>query len=291
MTKQIGIIGVGLMGIGIASNIQRAGWKLHILDHPGNQPTERLVEGGAILYGNSADLARASETIILCVTGATQVKDIVAGPDGVLAGLQPGAAIVDCSTSLPETSLSIAKMVQDAGGVFLDAPMTRTPKEAAEGRLNLMVGGDQSDLSEQLPILESFAENIVHAGGIGAGHSMKLIHNFVSIGFSAVLAEATAISRLQGVESNVFRDILAAGGGAGVVLERMSAFILENDCGDFQFSISNSEKDIGYYRELAARAGGSHTLADSLGQMLSNLVRDGHGAKFVPEIISLLASE
>lgn len=291
MAQQIGIIGVGLMGLGIATNVQRSGWELHILDHPGNQPTDELTAAGAISHASAQALTQACDTIILCVTGAPQVEDVMRRDDGVLAGMSAGKMVIDCSTSLPNTTRDIAGEVVAVGGKYIDAPMTRTPKEAAEGRLNLIVGGTVQDLKTVMPLLDSFAENIAHAGDVGAGHAMKLLHNFVSLGFSAVLAEAASVARASGVEGEVFRDILAKGGGGGVVLDRLAPYILDDDCGAFRFSLSNSDKDLGYYREMAAQADGAHGVADAVGGLFGDMVAAGHGDKFLPELITLLAEK
>lgn len=291
MSQQIGIIGVGLMGLGIATNVQRAGWSLHFLDHPGNQPTTALAKAGATSHAAAKALTEACDTIIICVTGAPQVEDVMYREDGILAGMGPGKMVIDCSTSLPKTTVHIAQEVQAAGGKYIDAPMTRTPKEAAEGRLNLIIGGAEEDVNTARPLLESFAENIAYAGGVGAGHAMKLLHNFVSIGFSAVLSEAASVARKSGVEGAVFHDILAKGGGAGIILDRLTPYILDDECGSFQFSLSNSDKDIGYYREMAAQAGGAHGLADAVGGLFGDMVEAGHGEKFLPELITLLQQD
>src|SRR5690606_6480879 len=158
---------------------------------------------------SAAELASRVDILIVCVTGTPQVEQVLLGEDGALQGLRPDCTVIDCSTAIPSSTLKIANAVQAAGGRFLDAPMTRTPKEAAEGRLNLIVGGDREVYERCLPVLQSFAENIVHAGGIGAGHQMKLLHNYVSLGFAAVLAEAAACARQSGTDLHTFCDILA----------------------------------------------------------------------------------
>ena len=153
--KTIGVIGVGRMGHGIAANLLKASWPLVFLDHAGNQPTGDLEAAGARRVGQVADIAAQCDTIILVVTGAPQVEAVLAGPGGLLEALSPGTVIIDCSTSLPETTKDMAAKVVEAGGLFLDAPMTRTPKEAAEGRLNLIVGGDAAG-----PILFDVLESL-----------------------------------------------------------------------------------------------------------------------------------
>lgn len=286
--KVIGIVGVGLMGLGIATNIVKKGWTLGFLDHPGNQPTDDLVAAGAKSYATATALAAASDAIILCVTGTPQVEDVLTRADGILAGLKANSTVIDCSTAIPKSTIALAEKVIAAGGRFLDAPMTRTPKEAMEGKLNLIVGGDKPLFDEYLPLLESFAENIVHAGDIGAGHTLKLVHNFVSLGFATVLAEAAVVAEKSGVSPDVLLDVLGSGGGGGVVLERLRPFISTGDVSGFRFSISNAHKDIGYYVQMARDLDAVHVSADGIYECLDNQVEAGHAQLPIPELVRLL---
>ena len=169
--------------------------------------------------------------------------------------------------------------------------MTRTPKEAAEGRLNLLVGGEEALFAEIRPLLACFAENIVHAGPVGAGHRMKLLHNYVSLGFSAVLAEAAACAQRANVDPHVFMEVLAKGGGGGVVLERLRPYIESKEIAAFRFSISNALKDIGYYTTMAGEMGASMATAQGIRQTLEGAVAAGLGGAAVPELIDLLAGD
>ena len=286
--KTIGIIGVGLMGHGIALNIQKHGWPICILDHPGNQPTDDLLAKGATVYNTPAELATASDTIIICVTGSPQVESVLTDTDGLLDGITKGSVVIDCSTAIPASTIKLAALVEKAGSQFLDAPMTRTPKEAAEGRLNLIVGGNKSLYQEQLPLLQAYAENITYAGNVGAGHALKLIHNYVSLGFSTVLAEATATANKAGVEPTVLHEVLAKGGGAGVILDRMSPFLLEQEVGGFSFSLANSAKDLGYYTQMCSDLATHKKAAAAISEILITQVENGNGDAFVPQLIDLL---
>lgn len=138
----LGMIGIGLMGHGIATNLQKHGHALTLLEHPGNQPLEALIAGGAQTVATPMAVAQHSDIIILCVTGSPQVEAVLTGEAGVLNGLKPGSIVIDCSTAVPASTVQLAQQVSAAGGRFLDAAMTRTPKEAAAGKLNLLVGGD-----------------------------------------------------------------------------------------------------------------------------------------------------
>jgi len=288
MKPAIGIAGVGLMGLGIATNIVKAGYELAFLEHAGNQPTGNLIESGATSAATGRGLAAASDIIIVCVTGSPQVEDILTCEEGILAGLKPGAVVIDCSTAIPSSTARLAEKVLAAGGRFIDAPMTRTPKEAMEGRLNLIVGASESDFSEVLPLLECFAENITHVGGIGDGHTMKLLHNYVSLGFTAVLAEAAASAGRSGIDAEKFVSVLAKGGGGSVVLDRLAPFILENDSSGLMFSISNAHKDIGYYAQMAGELSAEKATADGVLTLLDRQVKAGEGDAMLPELINLL---
>ena len=143
MPSKIGVIGVGLMGHGIARNILKKGYGLTVMEHPGNQPLDELLAGGTATRKTAAEVARESAVVILCVTGSAEVEAVLSGPSGLLEGLRPGAIVVDCSTSVPESTKKMAALVETAGGRFIDAPMTRTAKHAHEGKLNLLVGGPE----------------------------------------------------------------------------------------------------------------------------------------------------
>lgn len=284
---KVGIIGVGLMGHGIALNVLKGGFHLIMMDHPGNQPVNDLLELGAESVDSPATVAAASDLVILCVTGSPQVEDILTGTDGVISAITPGTIVVDCSTALPESTLRMAALVTDAGGRFLDAPMTRLAKQAHEGTLNILVGGDAEVLAAARPVLDTFTENIDHVGGTGYGHRMKLLHNYVSIGHMSLLAEAAAQAAQAGVDAQVFIDVLAKGGGAGAALERLRKCILTGDAGDVPFAIGNAIKDINYYREMVGAESGSRAIADGVSNAIGAKVDAGHGDKYVPELTRL----
>ena len=285
---QVGIIGVGLMGHGIARNVLRkGGFALNFLDHPGNQPVEELTELGATPFSSAAELAAESDVIILCVTGSAQVEAIVTGENGVVEGLRSGGIVVDCSTALPASTVEMGAAVQAAGGAYLDAPMTRTAKHAHDGTLNLLVGGQADILEKVRPVLASFTNDVSHVGPLGHGHRLKLLHNYVSIGFMTLLAEAAAQAADAEVDPRVLVDVLANGGGASVALDRLAPYILSKDREGLPFFVGNAQKDIDYYRNMAKDAGARMAIADGVSLALEDVVDGGHGQAYVPELVDL----
>ena len=291
MKKKVGLIGVGLMGHGIASNLVRHGHELAVLEHPGNQPLDTLKAAGATSFQRAADLAARSEVVILVLTGSPQIEAVLTGPGGVLEGLRPGSVVIDCSTAIPSSTLRMAQAVQAAGSRFLDTPMTRTPKEAAEGRLNLLVGGDAALLDECRPLLQCFAENITHVGPVGAGHGMKLLHNYVSLGMVALISEAAACAGAQGVSPEVFVDVLAKGGGGGTALERVKPFLLAQDPSGLRFSIANACKDLGYYNTMAGDSGAAKDIAAAVLSTLEGALARSEPGAFVSQLSAVLARQ
>ena len=288
MTKS-GLIGVGMMGHGIASNILKHGHPLAVLEHPGNQPLDTLKAAGVTTCHTATELAASVDVLLLCVTGSPQVEAVLLGNDGVLQGLRPGLIVIDCSTAIPTSTERLAARVAEAGGRFMDAAMTRTPKEAAEGRLNLLVGADEALFSEVRPLLACFAENITHAGAVGAGHRMKLLHNYVSLGSVALIAEAAACAERAGVAPEVFVDVLSKGGGGGTALERLKPVLLAKDPNGLRFAMSNALKDLGYYTTMAADSGSARAIADGVRQTFERAVQEGEAQALVPELVALLA--
>lgn len=288
MSTRVGMVGVGLMGHGIAYNLITKGFGVSLLAHPGNRPLDELTAAGARVCSSLAEIAQQAEVIILCVTGAPEVEAVLAGDSGLARALRPGTRVIDCSTSLPETTLRMAQLVRDHGGEFLDAPMTRLAKEAREGRLNLLVGGESATLEAVRPVLAAFAENITWVGPTGSGHRMKLLHNYVSVGFMTLLAEAAAHAQASDVDMPTFVQVLEKGGGAGAALKRLAPPMLEGDTGSVPFFIGNALKDLRYYLEMAGEVRAEHEVAQAVAATLQAQADSGHGQDYMSQLIGLL---
>lgn len=187
MTQEtIGFIGVGFMGHGMAKNIVEKGYPLTVMGHRNRTPVEDLITRGAKEAKSVKDLAKASTIVFLCVTGSKEVEALLRGPDGLVANLPKGALIVDCSTSDPTSTMALFKECDAHGITLVDAPLGRTPKEAWEGTLDTMVGATDAVFERLKPVLATWSGRAVHIGGPGDGHKMKLVNNFLSLGYAAL---------------------------------------------------------------------------------------------------------
>lgn len=286
--QRVGLIGVGLMGHGIGKNILKNGYALTVLAHKNRAPVESLISLGATESSSAKEIAENSDVVILCVTGSPEVENTLYRDGGLLEGLHDGMVIADCSTAEPDSTVKVAADVEARGGRYVDIPMTRTPKEAETGNLALMTGGDESTLAEIRPIMDCFADTIIHAGGVGAAHKLKLLNNFLALGTAALVSEAIAAAAKGGVDLQALHDIVVSGGANSVMFERLMGVPLRDDDSALQFYIGNAQKDLRYYTTMTQNQSSTSFLAECVHQsyvLASNL---GYGDKFVPRMVDMM---
>ena len=286
--KRVGLIGVGLMGHGIGKNILAKGYPLTVMAHRNRGPVDDLIAKGAHERNNPLAVARESDLVLLCVTGSPQVEQLIYGEYGLLGAVRQGLIIADCSTAEPDSTVKIAADIEAKGGHFVDTPMTRTPREAEAGKLGLMTGGPEAVIAEIRPVLECFADTIVHAGAVGSAHQLKLINNFLSICHAAVAAEAITVAAKAGVDMKSLRDIVMAGGAASTMFGRLINVPLADDDSHAQFAIRNARKDLRYYTNMTERMPVTSFLAETAHQMTVMADNMGYGDRFLPRLIDML---
>jgi 3-hydroxyisobutyrate dehydrogenase-like beta-hydroxyacid dehydrogenase len=290
MSKEtIGFIGLGLMGHGMAKNIVEKGYKLVVAGRRNRKPIDDLVARGATEAANPREVGERASIVFLCVTGSPEVEAVVRGPQGLKAGLKPGSAIVDCSTSDPVSTLALAEELKAGGIEFVDAPLSRTPKEAWEGKLDTMVGASEATFARLKPVLETWAGKIVHIGGPGDGHRMKLLNNFVSLGYAAIYAEAIALSREVGISPQRFDSVISGGRMDCGFYQTFKRWALEGDPEAHKFTLANAYKDLRYLASMANAAGVAAPIGDAVKNTFALAHGAGGDADFVPMLSSYVA--
>jgi len=288
-TQRIGYIGVGLMGHGAAKNILAKGYPLTIMGHRNRAPVDDLVARGAKEAATPAAVAAASDVLFMCLPSTVEVEHTIYGDDGVLAGAKAGLIVVDSTTADPRSTQRIGADLAKRGIRMADAPVGRTPKEAEAGKLSSFVGGDADTVRAIRPIVECYADTIIEAGALGAGHTLKLMNNFISIGTSAVIAEALATAAKLGVDLAKLNEVVSAGGGNGRMFQMMMPWVLEGDDSHLKGPIRIAGKDMRYYTKLAESAPATAFIAQAVNQtyQLANIM--GHGERFMPTLPGILA--
>jgi len=281
--QRIGFIGIGLMGHGMAKNLLAKGHPLAFLAHRNRKNLDDLLKLGAKEVASPTELASGADVVILCVTGTPQVEANVYG--GLLEASRKGQIVLDCSTSIPESTDRIRTDFERKGVRFVDAPLARTPVQAEEGKLNCMVGADDATFAEVKPVLEKFCENIFHIGGPGAGHKVKLINNFLALGTAALACEALAACAKVGIDLETFYKLISAGGANSAMFQMVVPKALKGDLTGLLFTLANAKKDIGYYQSMVASAPLAGLMGAALHQALVQANALGLGEKFVPSLI------
>ena len=290
MAKEtIGFIGLGLMGHGMAKNIVEKGFSLVVAGRRNRKPIDDLVARGALEAASPREVGEQATVVFLCVTGSPEVEAVLSGPEGLRAGMKRGSVIVDCSTSDPVSTMRLVEDLKTAGVDFVDAPLSRTPKEAWEGKLDTMVGASEATFARLKPVLETWAGKIVHIGAPGDGHRMKLLNNFVSLGYAAIYAEALALSRKVGISPQRFDSVISGGRMDCGFYQTFKRWSLEGDPDAHKFSIANAYKDLRYLASMANAAGVAGPITDAVKNTFALAHGAGGDADFVPMLASYVA--
>ena len=280
--ETVGFIGLGLMGSGMAKNILAKGFPLLVAAHRKRAAVEDIVARGAREVADPRAMAAAADVIVVCVTGSPEVEAIVRGERGILAGARKGLVVVDCSTSDPVSTATLAKELADVGVSLVDAPLSRTPKEAEAGTLDCMVGADPDVFAAVRPVIACFAAKIVHVGPVGAGHTMKLLNNFVSCGYATLYSEALALGARVGVSPEKFHAVIGGGRMSCGFYDTFMKYVVERDRDAHRFTIANAHKDMRYLANLANQAGVATFAQSVVKNYLAGAEAVGKGGDYLP---------
>jgi 3-hydroxyisobutyrate dehydrogenase-like beta-hydroxyacid dehydrogenase len=280
--ETVGFIGLGFMGHGMAKNIVEKGYALTIMGHRNRAPIEDLITRGAREVDTPREVAAQSTIVFLCVTGSREVEALVRGPDGLQAGLKPGSVIVDCSTSDPNSTVTLAQELRAAGIEYADAPLGRTPKEAWEGTLDTMVGASDALFARLKPVLETWAGRVVHIGTTGDGHRMKLLNNFLSLGYAALYSEALALANKVGISPKRFDSVIRGGRMDCGFYQTFTLWVMEGDHDAHKFTISNAFKDLTYLESMAGAVGLVNPVGNAVKNSFGVAMSAGGAKRYVP---------
>ena len=263
MAETIGFVGVGLMGHGMAKNLLKAGHQVTVIAHRNRAPVEDLIAQGASEAASLEELGAASSIVHICAPGSPDVERIVAT---LMTSMQKGALIVDCSTSDPNSTIALASQLESAGFHMADAPLGGTPVQAEAGELATMVGASDEVFKRVEPILSAWAKSIVHLGSVGTGHKMKLLNNFLSLGYAAMYSEAITLSEKAGISIEQFDSVIRGSRMDCGFYQTFMGHALEGNREAHKFTLNNAVKDLMYLESMADGV----TLSNPIGNAVKN---------------------
>lgn len=281
----IGFIGLGLMGSAMAGRLLDCGYPLTVMANRSRANVDAAVARGATEVTTARDVAAASDIVMLCMDTSASVEGRMRGPDGVIAGLRPGAVVIDFGTSLPSSTRALGAEVEASGGHYLDAPLGRTPAHARDGKLNIMAAGDRAAFDSVDPVLQDLGENVFHLGPLGSGHTIKLINNFFGMTVANAMGEAFGMADVAGIDRKSLYDVMAAGPLRSGMMDFMAAYAIDGIPDQLAFSIQNAAKDVGYYDQMVRDSGSTSIMAQGALGALSEAVARGDGQAMVAKMV------
>ncbi|MGY3622106.1 NAD(P)-dependent oxidoreductase [Bradyrhizobium sp. USDA 10063] len=282
--QRIGLIGAGRMGTGMGISLLRHGTELHIKANKSRTGADRLIGMGAHEHASIAELARHVDAVVLSLPSSREVEAVCLGQYGLFAHLPRQSLVVDCTTSYPASTLALAEHAQKRGLHFIDAPVTRSPEHAEQGRLNAIVGSHENAFHAAADVLAAFCENIVHVGAVGQGHKLKLVYNSMTMGIAAVAAETCQLANGLGVDLATLRSLVSRGATNSGIFQNFAAFLLGERPDVLAISITNAAKDIDCGMRLAGETAIPAPVLTAAAQKLHTCVAEGKGELTLPHL-------
>lgn len=252
-TDAVLFIGLGAMGTPMATALSEAGYPLLLRDVDEARAGELAAGLGAeaVSAGEFETAARRAHIVVLMLPDSQAVESVLLGEDGLLARLEPGATVVDMSSSRPSSTVGLAGRAQQAGVAYVDAPVSGGVARARDASLAVMVGATDEAFARVQPLLAAMGGDVRHVGGPGAGHAMKALNNLLSAIGLAAASEVLAVGRSFGLDAQVMLDVLNSSTGRNHATEvKMARFVLSRAF-DSGFSLRLMVKDLRTALELA----------------------------------------
>ncbi|HKF85920.1 MAG TPA: NAD(P)-dependent oxidoreductase [Candidatus Limnocylindrales bacterium] len=273
--ERIGFVGLGTMGAAMAANLRRAGFEVTAWNRTPGRASE-LVELGGTEGASPAEVARASDVVVICVSDTPDVESVLLGPDGVGEGLAAGGLVIDCSTISPAATVRFAGALRERGIGFVDAPVSGGSEGAKQATLTIFVGGEPGDAERARPILEAVGKTITHFGPAGSGQAVKAVNQVVIAGAYLGVAEGIVLALKAGLDANAVAAALAGGAARSWVLENRSGRMIDNEY-PLGFRTALHLKDLAIALDMARSLGATLPVAGLAAQLEAGLVARGRG--------------
>ena len=273
--SRIGFIGLGIMGRHMAGHILSAGYELHINSRTRSK-ADTLVERGAIWHESPGEVAAANDVLITIVGYPADVESIYLEAGGILDRAQPGAVLIDMTTSSPSLAERIAAAAALRGMTALDAPVSGGDIGARDAKLAIMVGGDETGFDKALPVLSTMGSNVVHMGQAGAGQHTKMANQIAIASTMIAVSESISYAKRAGLDLDRMLDVVGTGAASSFLLNGLGRKMVREDFAP-GFFVHHFVKDIGIAINEARRMGLDLPGLALAQKMYERLLADGFG--------------
>jgi 2-hydroxy-3-oxopropionate reductase len=291
-TKTVGFVGLGIMGLPMAKNLLDAGFPV-VGHNRSPEPVEELIEHGGEGAQTAREAADRSDVVITCLPDTEVVEAVMHASDGVMAGVEDGMTVVDCSTISPVATEALAGEFAEMGVDMLDAPISGGEEGAIEGTLSIMVGGDPDVLEAHMDLFSAMGESITHTGPSGAGQTTKACNQIVVAAQMVGVSEALVFAEKAGADLEAVVDAISGGAAACWTLDNRAPRMIR---GNFEpgFFAAYQYKDLRIATDAGEAFGAPMPLTGLAHELYKSMEENGMGRddnSGVLQVVELLAGE
>ena len=281
--NNIGFIGVGYMGYGIAKNVLEKGNSLFVIANKNRKPIDRIVGLGAIEVNTLEEFKEKKLNVLVkCVTNTPIAKEIATKLSNIL---DENTLIIDITTHNKTGSIETEKIYQSSNINYVECPVMGGPVQAEQGVLGGIVGASEANFKLAEPYLKLFCKNYFYFGPVGMGAKSKLLNNFLTLGNAALINHMAKAAKQFDLNLQKLFDVAKLGSGNSAALIRVFDALLQGDSTGFKFTASNSVKDLTYIQDLLKDFPEAEKIAEDNKNYFQKAVDDGYGENFISELI------
>lgn len=287
-TQLVGMIGIGQLGLPIAINLMRAGYRVI-----GFRRTDRdaFVRAGGIALDTPAEVAYKADVLLLCLPGEAAQLDVLEGPHGVLAALTPGKVVIELGTYRRAFKVAQARRIESVGAHMLEAEVSGSPPMVAERRAALYIGGDEALFERSKPVLEAITAHHFHLGDIGSAVAMKLIANSLVAIHTLAAAEAMNLGTRAGFNPHRVAEVIRQGAGSSAMFTIRAPMMAARSFSPAPGPFNTLHKYLLMGADLAAELGCATPLFSAAAPYFLRALEGGMGEEDIAAVIKLVEAE
>lgn len=286
---KIGFIGLGVMGYPMAGHLQKAGHEVVVYNRTGSKADAWVAAFGGTQAGTPREAVADAELAITIVGNDDDVRSVVEGDDGVLAGLAAGSVLVDHTTASATLARELHQICDAANVGFIDAPVSGGQAGAENGKLTVMCGGDQDVFDRVQGTLETYAVAVTRLGDAGSGQLTKMVNQLCIAGALQGLSEGLHLGMLAGLDIDQVVDVISKGAAGSWQMENRGSTMARNEF-DFGFAVDWMRKDLGIALEEGRRLGASLPVGAMVDQLYGQVQSRGGNRWDTSSLIDLLTN-
>lgn len=287
VSAPVAFIGLGTMGYPMAGHLQKAGHEVCVFNRTKAKAESWQKEFQGTTADTPKDAASGAQFVFLCVGNDDDVRSVVYGESGVLAGMVPGSILVDHTTTSAVLAREISEKCAEKGVSFVDAPVTGGESGAKQGSLSVLCGGDDLTVNLIRPIVAAYASSITRIGPVGHGQLAKMVNQICIAGCVQGLAEALAFGQRSGINMEKVLSAIGSGAASSWQMNNRGLTMLEGEF-DFGFAVDWMRKDLGIVLDEASRNGASLPVTSKVDEFYSKVQEIGGGRLDTSSLILLL---